>query len=100
LKTYLEANTKTINTLMKKGLPTSKEGIAMRVNRSIQAEGSFANLKANMSFRRFLNSGKKAVYAEYLIHCMALNTLTFSHWLEQGLVGTPFWNTPPKEKLA
>jgi len=82
------------------GLLTSEEGIAMRVNRSIQAEGSFANLKANMGFRRFLNFGKKAVYAEYLIHCMVLNTLTFSHRLEQGLVGTPFWYTPPKEKLA
>ncbi|MGT3055222.1 hypothetical protein, partial [Enterococcus gallinarum] len=32
----------------------SDEGCLLRVNRSIQAEGSFAQLKQDMDFRRFM----------------------------------------------
>jgi len=36
---------------------TSDEGILLRVNRSIQAEGTFAFAKEDMDFRRFLTRG-------------------------------------------
>ena len=37
----------------------TKEGCILRVNRSIQAKGSFAQIKGDMGFRRFLSKGKK-----------------------------------------
>ena len=33
---------------------TSDYGTQLRMNRSIQAEGSFANIKEDMEFRRYL----------------------------------------------
>ena len=37
----------------------SEYGNQLRMNRSIQAEGSFANVKEDMNFRRYLYRGKK-----------------------------------------
>ena len=45
---------------------TSEEGIQLRVNRSIQAEGSFGDLKQDMQFRRYLSKGSSNVLAEGL----------------------------------
>lgn len=42
----------------------SREGCELRMNRSIQAEGSFGELKEDMGFRRFLCKGKQNVLAE------------------------------------
>ena len=52
---------------------TSPEGIQLRVNRSIQAEGAFAMVKADMSFRRFLTRGNKNVLVETMLLAMAYN---------------------------
>ena len=43
---------------------TTEEGKLLRVNRSIQAEGSFAQLKNNRGFKRFLMSGNCKVLTE------------------------------------
>ena len=43
---------------------TSDYGTQLRMNRSIQAEGSFANLKEDMGFRRYLYRGKANVTAQ------------------------------------
>jgi hypothetical protein len=37
---------------------TSEEGILLRVNRSIQVEGTFRVAKADGQFRRFMTRGK------------------------------------------
>ena len=52
---------------------TSPEGIQLRVNRSIQAEGAFAMVKADMTFRRFLTRGNKNVLVETMLLAMAYN---------------------------
>jgi hypothetical protein len=52
---------------------TSQKGIQLRVNRSIQAEGAFAVVKADMSFRRFLTRGNKNVLVETMLLAMAYN---------------------------
>lgn len=52
---------------------TSKEGCELRMNRSIQAEGSFAQLKQDMGFRRFMSKGKRNVLAESILLAMAQN---------------------------
>ena len=53
----------------------TEEGILLRVNRSIQAEGTFAFAKEDMEFRRFLTRGKKKVAAEWLLLSLAINIL-------------------------
>ena len=49
----------------------SKEGILLRVNRSIQSEGVFAFVKEDMAFRRFLTRGKQNVMTEWTLLMIA-----------------------------
>jgi hypothetical protein len=66
---------KTFNKYRKETLEriTSEEGCQLRMNRSIQAEGSFGELKQDMGFRRFLCKGKQNVLAESILLAMAHN---------------------------
>jgi len=52
---------------------TSDEGIVLRMNRSIQVEGAFGVLKADMNFRQFLLRGQIKVETELLLLSMAFN---------------------------
>lgn len=45
----------------------SDEGTELRMNRSIQSEGAFAEVKQDMGFRRFLCKGKKNILAECIL---------------------------------
>ena len=67
---------------------TSDEGILLRVNRSIQAEGTFAFAKEDMDFRRFLTRGKKNVEAEWLLLTLAINILKLHFKIQKGRLGT------------
>ena len=58
---------------------SSDEGCLLRVNRSIQAEGTFAMTKEDMLFRRFLTRGKYNVTVEWLLLCFAHNVLKLDH---------------------
>ncbi|NPD71823.1 transposase, partial [Oceanispirochaeta sp. M1] len=71
-------------------LITSDEGSEIRVNRSIQAEGAFAQIKANWSFRRFLHSGMSGVHTEWLIMCLAMNAIRLGNRLARNEIGKPF----------
>ena len=51
----------------------STEGCLLRMNRSIQVEGSFAQLKQDMNFRRFMSRGKNNVLAESILLALAIN---------------------------
>ncbi|GBU03740.1 hypothetical protein FAEUMB_02810 [Faecalimonas umbilicata] len=51
----------------------SDEGILLRLNRRIQAEGSFGKLKQDMQFRRYLSHGTSNVLAESVLLAMAKN---------------------------
>lgn len=51
----------------------SHEGIELRMNRSIQAEGSFAQIKQDMGFRRFLSRGNQNVLAESIFLALGHN---------------------------
>ena len=52
---------------------TSKAGILLRINRSIQVEGAFGVLKSDYSFNRFLTRGKNSVKNEFILLCMGYN---------------------------
>lgn len=54
-------------------LINSKEGKKLRMNRSIQAEGCFGDIKGDSGFTRFLCRGTNHVYAEYVLYAMAHN---------------------------
>jgi transposase len=51
----------------------SSQGIALRMNRSIQVEGAFGVLKEDYGFRRFLTRGKKNVLTEFMLLCFGYN---------------------------
>ncbi len=52
---------------------TSEEGKLLRMNRSIQSEGTFGTLKQDYGFRRFLRRGQANVFTETLLYAMAFN---------------------------
>ena len=57
------------------------------MNRSIQAEGSFAQIKHDMSFRRFMCRGKKSVLAESILLAMAHNINKLHNKIQTGRTG-------------
>jgi len=52
---------------------TSETGKLLRMNRSIQSEGAFGEIKGNMSFRRFLCRGNTNILAESMLLGLAYN---------------------------
>lgn len=66
----------------------TKEGCELRMNRSIQAEGSFGELKQDMGFRRFLCRGKQNVLTETILLAMAHNLNKLHNKIQSGRTGT------------
>ena len=66
----------------------TKMGKLLRVNRSIQAEGTFAMTKEDMKFRRLLLRGTAKVAAEWTLMSMAYNILKLFHKARTGRLGT------------
>ena len=52
---------------------TSDYGKQLRMNRSIQVEGSFADIKADMGFRRYTYRGMENILAQNIILAIAHN---------------------------
>ena len=81
-KTFLEKREQSL------GRITSEDGCRLRMNRSIQAEGSFSETKEGMGFRRYLSRGKKNVLAESIIVAMARNINKLHTKIQTGRTGT------------
>ena len=64
----------------------SEEGILFRTNRSIQAEGSFGDLKQDMQFRR--SKGNANVFAESTLLAMASNINKLHNKIQNGRTRT------------
>ena len=73
----------------------SREGCELRMNRSIQAEGSFGELKQDMGFRRFLCRGKQNVLSESILLAMAHNINKLHNKIQSGRTKTHLY--PLKE---
>lgn len=58
------------------------------MNRSIQSEESFANIKGDMSFRRYLCQGKKNVLTESILLAMVHNINRLDSKIQIGRTGT------------
>ena len=65
----------------------SEYGNQLRMNRSIQAEGSFANVKEDMNFRRYLYRGKENVTAQSVILAIGYNINKLHHKIQNGRTG-------------
>ena len=95
-KTPLEERTKNLQvakTFMKQRQADlerilSEEGILYRMNRSIQAEGSFGDLKQDMKFRRYLCKGTANVLAESILLAMARNVNKLHNKIQNNKTGT------------
>ncbi len=95
-KTSLEERTKLLQvakTFLKyraEGLERilSEEGILLRTNRIIQAEGSFGDLKQNMQFRRYLSKGTSNVLAESTLLAKTRDINKLHNKIQKGRTGT------------
>ena len=66
---------------------TSDYGTQLRMNRSIQAEGSFANIKEDMEFRRYLYRGNANVTAQSILLAIGYNINKLHHKIQAGKTG-------------
>ena len=66
----------------------SNDGILFRTNRSIQAEGSFGDIKQDMKFRRYLSKGTTNVLAESVLLAIARNINKLHNKIQKGRTGT------------
>lgn len=75
----------------------SDEGCLLRVNRSIQAEGSFAQIKQDMNFRRFMCRGQKNVLAESILLALAHNINKLHNKIQAGRTGKHLFELKKKK---
>jgi hypothetical protein len=80
-KTFLEHRKEDLERIL------SEKGILFRTNRSIQAEGSFGDLKQDMQFRRYLSKGASNVLAESTLLAMARNINKLHHKIQNNRTG-------------
>ena len=66
---------------------TTEYGTQLRMNRSIQAEGSFAVLKEDMGFRQYLYRGKENVLAQSVLAAIAYNINKLHFKIQGGRTG-------------
>lgn len=65
----------------------TEEGKLLRMSRSIQAEGAFGEIKADMEFRRFLCRGAKNILAEMTLWGLAHNVNKLHNKVQSGRCG-------------
>ena len=65
----------------------SDHGTLLRVNRSIQAEGSFAIVKEDMDFRQY-SRGKASALAQTILIALAHNFNKLHHKIQAKRTGT------------
>ena len=69
----------------------SEEGIKLRVNRSIQAEGVFGVTKQDYGFTRFLTRGQVNVTTEYMLLAFGFNINKLHNRIQSGRIWKPLF---------
>lgn len=80
----------------------SPKGIEIRINRSIQVEGTFGQLKQNMQYVRIRRRGMEKVSCEIMLMCLGRNIRKFFTLLDNKNIKSKYWEKPnnlKKEKL-
>lgn len=78
----------------------SDEGKMLRMNRSIQAEGSFADIKGDSRFTRFLCRGNENVLAESILYAMAHNIGWLHSRIQNDCLNLHLYELKAAEKKA
>ena len=66
---------------------TTEYGTQLRMNRSIQAEGSFAVIKEDMGFRQYLYRGREKDLAQSVLTAIAYNINKLHFKIQGGRTG-------------
>lgn len=69
----------------------SPEGIEIRINRSIQVEGTFGQIKQNMQYIRIRRRGMEKVSCEIMLVCLGRNTRKFLSLIDSNNVKSKYW---------
>ena len=88
----------------------SPNGIEIRINRSIQVEGTFGEIKQNMNYERIRRRGLNKVSCEIMLMCLGRNVRKLFTLIESNNIKSNYWekssdlkkeNFPfPKQKNA
>lgn len=69
----------------------SQKGIEIRINRSIQAEGTFGQIKQNMHYIRIRRRGIEKVSCEIMLMCLGRNIRKFFSLLNCDDIKSHYW---------
>ena len=69
----------------------SPKGIEIRVNRSIQVEGTFGQIKQNMMYIRIRRRGIEKVTCEIMLMCLGRNIRKLFILIDQKSVKSKYW---------
>lgn len=69
----------------------SPKGIEIRINRSIQVEGTFGQLKQNMQYVRIRRRGIKSVSCEIMLMCLGRNIRKYFTLLDKSEIKSNYW---------
>ena len=76
----------------------SPEGIEIRINRSIQVEGTFGQLKQNMNYERIRRRGLEKVSCEIMLMCLGRNIRKLFVLLNDDKIKSNYWEKPSNLK--
>ena len=80
----------------------SSKGIEIRINRSIQVEGTFGQIKYNMNYDRIRRRGLNKVSGEIMLMCLGVNIRRYFASIDENKFKSNCWNIPSnleKEKF-
>lgn len=69
----------------------SPKGIEIRINRSIQVEGTFGQIKQNMQYIRIRRRGIDKVSCEIMLMCLGRNIRKFFTLLNNNEIKSHYW---------
>lgn len=76
----------------------SPKGVEIRVNRSIQVEGTFGQIKENMDYNRIKRRGLEKVSCEIMLICLGRNIRKFYNLLNSNNIKSYYWKNKSKKK--
>ena len=76
----------------------SPKGIEIRINRSIQVEGTFGQIKQNMQYTRIRRRGLEKVSCEIMLICLGANIRKYFSSLDGKKIKSNYWNIPSNLK--
>ena len=72
----------------------SPKGIEIRINRSIQVEGTYGQIKQNMNYQRIRRRGVNCVECEIMLMCLGVNIRRYLYNLDRDNIKDSYWEAP------